>query len=256
MLNYRFTIIAVTIMLVAISYGFYTFGISPYWGLIPFGFFFMMVGLGSYKIEMKFYIDSICEVPNSENKVAITFDDGPNTEFTPRVLDILEQYSAKATFFCIGTNIEKHPEMLKEIDQRGHTIGKHSYSHDIKFDMSSTEIVKEDLKRNEALIEAQIGKNPQLFRPPFGVTNPKIAKAVKQLKLTSIGWNIRTLDTTKDSEDEIFERTASIKAGDIVLLHDTSEKSVKVLERLLKLIHEKGLRSVTIDELANIKGYA
>ncbi|MBL4653100.1 MAG: polysaccharide deacetylase family protein [Flavobacteriales bacterium] len=256
MLNYRSTIVAVAIMLVATSYGFYTFNISVWWGLIPFGFYFLMVGLGSYKIGMKFYIDSICDVPNSENKVAITFDDGPNIEFTPRVLNLLDEHNAKATFFCIGTTIEKHPEMLKEIDKRGHTVGNHSYSHDIKFDMSSVKDVKQDLQKTEALIETQIGKKTLLFRPPFGVTNPKIAKAVKQLKLQSIGWNIRTLDTTKDSEDKIFDRTTNIKAGDIVLLHDTSDKSVKVLARLLKLLGEKGLHSVTIDELTNIKGYA
>ena len=205
---------------------------------------------------MKFFIDSICEVPNSKNKVAITFDDGPNTEFTPKVLDILDEHNAKATFFCIGTNVDKQPDVLKEIDKRGHTIGNHSYSHDIKFDMSPVKVVKEDLMKNESLIESAIGKKPKLFRSPFGVTNPKIAKAVKQLKMASIGWNIRTLDTTSDSENKIFERTKNIKAGDIVLLHDTSDKSLNVLKRLLKSLDEKGLRSVTINELANIEAYA
>ncbi|MBL4625693.1 MAG: polysaccharide deacetylase family protein, partial [Flavobacteriales bacterium] len=170
--TYRSTIIAVAIMLIAISYGFYTFGISPWWGLIPFGFYFSMIGLGSYKIEMNFFIDSMCEVPNSDNKVAITFDDGPNTEFTPRVLDLLDEYNAKATFFCIGTNVEKHADVLKEVDKRGHTIGNHSYSHDVKFDIASVKLVKEDLEKNESLIATAIGKKAVLFRPPFGVTNP------------------------------------------------------------------------------------
>ena len=256
MLNYRSTIAVVAIMLAGISYSFYTFGISPWWGLIPFGYYFAMVGLGSYKIEMKFFLNSICEVPNSKNKVAITFDDGPNAEFTPKVLDILDEHNAKATFFCIGTNVDKQPEVLKEINKRGHTIGNHSYSHDVKFDMSPVHVVKEDLVKNESLIEAEISKKPLHFRPPFGVTNPKIAKAVKQLGMISVGWNIRTLDTTVDSEDKIFDRTKNIKAGDIVLLHDTSDKSINVLKRLLKALDEKGLSSVTINELAKIEAYA
>ena len=254
MLNYRSTIALVAIMLAGISYSFYTFGISPWWGLIPFGYYFAMVGLGSYKIEMKFFIDSICEAPNDKGLVAITFDDGPNAEFTPKVLEIMDEYNAKATFFCI--NVEKQPDVLKEIDKRGHAIGNHSYSHDVKFDMASVKAVKEDLLKNESLINGAIGKKTKLFRPPFGVTNPKIAKGVKQLGLTSIGWNIRTLDTTDDSEDKIIERTKNIKAGDIVLLHDTSDKSINVLRALLKVLNEKELRSVTINELAKIEAYA
>ncbi len=145
--------------------------------------------------------------------------------------------------------------MLQELNKKGHTIGNHSYCHDIKLDMSSVKFVKEDLQKTTDLITEKIGRKPVLFRPPFGVTNPKIAKAIKQLGLTSVGWNIRSLDTTNDTEDIIYNRLVNIKSGDIVLLHDTSEKSVRVLERLLLLLKEKGLQSVTIDKLANTNAY-
>lgn len=189
--------------------------------------------------------------------MAITFDDGPHPEFTPKVLGLLEQYGAKATFFCIGKSIEAHPELFKEILVQGHTIGNHTYSHDHRFGFFKTPIVITELEATNLAIQQLTGVFPKLYRPAFGVTNPRIRRAVAKLKLTVIGWNIRSLDTTKRSKEQVLRRiTTKVSKGDVILLHDTSQKTVEVLEQLLLFLKQQDLESVTIDSLFNIKAYA
>ena len=193
----------------------------------------------------------------NQNWVSITFDDGPNMEYTPTVLALLKKHNAKATFFCIGQQVEKNSKMLEQIIEEGHSVGNHTYSHSKSFGFFSTQKVKDELLRTKALIKDLTGLNMNLFRPAFAVTNPMIEKAIKDLKLQSIGWNVRSLDTTSRSEKTILKRiTSRISKGDIILLHDTSQKTIAVLERLLVFLEEKNLESVTVDRLLNIKAYA
>src|SRR5690606_35805009 len=114
---------------------------------------------------------------------AITFDDGPHPEFTPKVLNLLKKYDAKATFFCIGKHIELYPDIFKSIVEAGHTIGNHTYSHANDFGFFSVEKVISELQQTNAIIKQQIGLDARLYRPAFGVTNPRIKKALKTMKL-------------------------------------------------------------------------
>ena len=192
-----------------------------------------------------------------KNEIALTFDDGPHPEFTPKALDLLKRHHAKATFFCIGQHIENNPELFKRIIAEGHSVGNHTYSHDTSFGFFSTKKVTDELNRTITLVKKMAGKQMNLYRPAFGVTNPMIEKAVKQLGLISIGWNVRSLDTTARNETMVLERiTSKISKGDVVLLHDTSQKSIIVLERLLLFLKEKNLKSVVVDELLQITAYA
>jgi len=193
----------------------------------------------------------------NKNQIAITFDDGPNIEFTPQVLKLLHKYNAKATFFCIGKHIEMYPELFKKIIAQNHTIGNHTFSHTKAFGFLNTRKVISELKQTNAIIQEQTGLEVQLYRPAFGVTNPKIKRAIKTLGLQSIGWNKRSLDTTSLSEKAILNRiTRNLKKGDVILLHDSSIKSIAVLEQLLLFLHEQKIESVTIDSLFEIKAYA
>lgn len=214
--------------------------------------------IGSFHIRWNYHVKAIhANKSIKENKVAITFDDGPHPEFTPKVLGLLEQYGAKATFFCIGKSIEAHPELFKEILVQGHTIGNHTYSHDHRFGFFKTPIVITELEATNLAIQQLTGVFPKLYRPAFGVTNPRIRRAVAKLKLTVIGWNIRSLDTTKRSKEQVLRRiTTKVSKGDVILLHDTSQKTVEVLEQLLLFLKQQDLESVTIDSLFNIKAYA
>lgn len=195
-------------------------------------------------------------VETTENIVAITFDDGPHPIHTAKALSLLKKYDAKATFFCIGKNIEAHPKLFREIIRQGHSVGNHTFSHSNHFGFFGTNRVIEELTRTNELVENLVGLKMALYRPAFGVTNPSIAKAVKLLKLKPIGWNVRSLDTTFRGENQILKRIkARTEKGSIILLHDTSEKSMAVLERLLVFLEERKLKSVTIDQLFQIQAY-
>ncbi len=226
-------------------------------GSVPFVWFWITL-CGSFLIRWDYHFPSLHSNKDiTENKIAITFDDGPNETFTPKVLKLLHDYNAKATFFCIGQQVEKHPEILKKIIDAGHSIGNHTYTHSKAFGFFSLNKVLDELKKSNELIKSLTGLEMKLYRPCFAVTNPKIEKAVKILKLYSIGWNVRSLDTTPRPAPMVLKRiTSKLSKGDVVLLHDTSDKTVAVLEQLLLFLQEKQLQSVPVDQLLNIQPYA
>lgn len=228
------------------------------WYLIIFIIWFLITGLGSWFIRWNYHLKSLHKNNTiRENWVAITFDDGPNPEFTPKVLSLLNQYNAKATFFCIGENAEAYPNLVKELVANGHVIANHTYSHAGSFGFFSSERVEEELNKTTAVLKEISGKEVNLYRPAFGITNPNIKKALIKTGLQSVGWSKRSFDTTKLSEERIFKRiTRNLQKGDVILLHDTSEKSVAVLERLLLFLSKNEMRSVTIDRLFEIEAYA
>jgi len=204
---------------------------------------------GAFDIRLGYFLPVFYRKKTNKKIIAITFDDGP-TEFTPKILDVLQNYNTKATFFCIGKQIEKHPDIFRRIHTEGHQIGNHSYNHSNSFGFFSAEKVKEELQKTDSLIEKIIGKKNHYFRPPFGVTNPHIAKAVKALNHKVIGWDIRSLDTVIEDRNKILNRiTQKIRPGSIILLHDTSEKTLWVLEQLLLTLPHENYQTVTIEKL-------
>lgn len=236
-----------------------TYTAIPNWVFAVLFFVFLLITIcGSFFIQWNYHLTSLHSNKTiDKNQIALTFDDGPNAEFTPIALDLLKEHKAKATFFCIGQHIDNHPELFKRIIAEGHSVGNHTYSHSKSFGFFSTSKAKDELNKTIALVKELTGKQLNLYRPAFGVTNPMIEKAVKELNVISIGWNVRSLDTTKRNEAVILDRiTTKISKGDIVLLHDTSQKSINVLERLLLFLNEKNLKSVTVDELLQIEAYA
>lgn len=215
----------------------------------------LITAFGSFNIGLNYHLDSLNSNPNStKNQVAITFDDSPNATITPKILALLKKYQAKATFFCVGKHMEIQREIILEIVKQGHTIGNHTYSHSPFFGFFNVHKVVTELQRTNAIISDCIHKKPLLYRPVYGVTNPSIKKAVKRLNLTSIGWNVRSLDTVL-SEELALNRIKKTKKGDIILLHDHSDKNLAILEQFLQFLMEQKLTSVTVDELLNVKAY-
>lgn len=232
-------------------------GISPWWGLLPVVIWTVLTVIGSFHIRWGYHLNTKnCNRNTPHSWVSLTFDDGPNPQFTPKVLELLDRYGAKATFFCIGEHVAEHPGLAREIASKGHGLGNHTYTHDTRFGFFGTRRVVQELRAASACIESAIGRKPRLYRPAFGVTNPNIRAAVKQTGLQPIGWSIRSLDTTSRSSEAIFKRLESIQKGDVVLLHDTSAKTVAILERLLLFLQENQLRSVPVDQLLEIEAYA
>ena len=217
-----------------------------------------LTGIGSFHIRWNYYLKGLHRNKTTKNNwVAVTFDDGPHPIFTPQVLRLLRQYDAKATFFCIGREIDRYPEIVREIIAEGHTLGNHTYTHAKGLGFFSTDRIVRELKSTGAAIKHRTGLEPRLYRPAFGVTNPHISRAVALLGLSTIGWSIRSLDTTYRSKKTVLRRiTRHLEQGDIILLHDTSAKTVEVLEQLLLFLQNKKMRSVTVDQLLDIKAYA
>ena len=236
----------------------YSLGISGWVYPILIGFWATLTVIGSFHIRWNYHLESLhCNKTTKNDWVAITFDDGPHPDFTPQVLELLHRYNAKATFFCIGKQVAQHPDMVKEIIAEGHTLGNHTYSHSKTFGFLSTEKVVEELQRTRETIQQLTGLDSILYRPAFGVTNPSIGSAVDQLGIQTIGWSIRSLDTTYRSKKTLLHRiTHRLKRGDIILLHDTSAKTVEVLEQLLLFLQNNNMRSVTVDQLLEIEAYA
>ncbi|RZJ72527.1 polysaccharide deacetylase family protein [Flavobacterium sp.] len=215
-----------------------------------------IVVVGSAWIASNYHVKAFCSNPSEkENRIAITFDDGPS-EFTPKVLELLERFDSNAAFFCIGNNVQSHPDILLKTIQKGHIVGNHSYFHGKDFDWKNTSEVLSELIQTDAAIEKFSGKKPKFFRPPYGVTNPSIANALKVTKHRVIGWNIRSMDGVSKDENAIYERIVKqLKPGAIILMHDTSQITVNVLERLLLTLREKNFTVVSIDKLLRLNAY-
>jgi peptidoglycan/xylan/chitin deacetylase (PgdA/CDA1 family) len=220
---------------------------------------FLWIGInafGSSRISSNYHVKAFCNNPlEKEKKIALTFDDGPS-EFTLEVLELLKKYNAKAAFFCIGKNIEKHPEIVEQIIAQGHLVGNHSYSHSKFFDFYNAGQIQEEIEKTDALLEKLTSKKINFFRPPYGVTTPSIRRALKLTGHKTIGWNIRSLDGGTKNQELILKRiTKRVSPGGIVLLHDTGEHSVLVLEQFLQFLQQNNYPVVSIEELLNLNAY-
>jgi peptidoglycan/xylan/chitin deacetylase (PgdA/CDA1 family) len=215
--------------------------------------FSAVVVWGSFDIGLGYFVNSITHKRTKIKEVALTFDDGP-TEFTPKFLDILKANQVKATFFCIGKQIEKYPETFQRIINEGHTVGNHTLSHSNNTGFLSASKMVEEIEKCDEIISKTGNIKTDLYRPPFGVTNPNIAKAIKKTHKKSIGWNVRSLDTVTEDEKKIYQKvTKGLKKGSIILLHDTSEKTYHVLVDLLLFLKDKKYSTFTIDSITNSK---
>ena len=219
--------------------------------LFCFFLFSSVVIWGSFDIRLQYFVDSILHKKTKKREVSLTFDDGP-TEFTPKFLDLLKENNIKANFFCIGKQIEKYPEIFQRIIAEGHTVGNHTYSHSKNTGFLSTSKMVDEIEKCDDGMMKTGNIKTNLYRPPFGVTNPNIAKAIQKTQKKSIGWNVRSLDTVIDDEKKIYHRiTKNLKPGSIVLLHDTSEKTYNVLVNLLLFLKDKNYSTFTINTFGN-----
>ena len=198
---------------------------------------------GVFDIRMGYFIPVTYHLRGRPTKkVVLTFDDGP-TEFTPLFLDLLNKYQAKAVFFCIGKQIEQYPEILKRIKEEGHIIGNHTYTHIPKNCFASATTFAEEIRKTDEILQ-KFQIETTYFRPPYGITNPHIAKAIKKCGKKVIGWDIRSLDTIIKEETRLQSRVLSkLTNGNIILMHDTSERTYYLLEKVLKYLKENNYQT-------------
>lgn len=235
-------------------------------GLPVHGWYYLIITLltllaviyGSSNIGSDFHFRVICKSENTSKKqIAISFDDGVDPAQTPLILDILANHKIRASFFCIGKNCIGNEILVRRIVDEGHIIGNHTYSHSNWFDCYGFKRMLKEIKKTDQILEHIIGKKPFFFRPPYGVTNPALKKALEMSGHLPIGWSIRSLDTQqKRSSSDLFHRvTTRLQAGDIILFHDRVKAIPEVLEKLIKFGTENGYTFVTIEKLINLSAY-
>ncbi|MEM9696470.1 MAG: polysaccharide deacetylase family protein [Myxococcota bacterium] len=190
------------------------------------GIYLLLLVLGVVFSHWSMFADVVTEGPEGGAGVALTFDDGPDPETTPQVLDALDAAGAQATFFVIGEKAERHPELIRNIAARGHTVGIHSYHHSYWLTLRSPWFVKRELERCLAVLRPLLDEPPRLFRAPIGHVSPAMGREAKELGLYVIGWTIKGRDgLARTKAEEVVKRISPhLRDGAIVLLHDAAER--------------------------------
>ncbi|MBU0474250.1 MAG: polysaccharide deacetylase family protein [Bacteroidetes bacterium] len=186
------------------------------------------------KIFHKLFPKTIWE--SKVDKILFTFDDGPNPETTPKILDKLKEHSIKAIFFCVGENVERYPELSKQIIRDGHLIGNHTISHqNINF---FNRTANSSIIKCSEIIEKTVGVKPKYFRPPHGRIGLRTETLMKRNNLTNVMWSLLTYDYKSDFNIVIFAVDKYLNKNSIIVLHD-SLKSQAIIEKSIDYIIEK-----------------
>ena len=203
----------------------------------------------------------IYKVKTNEKLIALTFDDGPHPEFTIKLLDLFKEKGIKATFFVMGSNIEKHKKIVKKMIAEGHELGNHSYSHkNLIFKKKS--MIREEIEKTDSLLRELGVKSDIHFRPPFGRLIFTASSVLGALNKKVIMWNVPTKDYKENDKNVILNRVYKrIKPGSIIVLHDSGvERPGKKIDRqatidavkvIIDELPKKGYKFRTVSELIN-----
>jgi peptidoglycan-N-acetylglucosamine deacetylase len=190
-------------------------------------------------------------------QVALSFDDGPHPDYTPRIAEVLAKGRAQATFFCIGELAEKHPEVARALVSAGHELGNHTWSHNTFKHLFSAAALTDDLRRCQTLLTS-LGTAPRWYRPAVGIRNPPVHAAARALGLEVVMWSGAARDGAWMFDEARALRLArQAQAGDILVLHDglrgtrakVRETTIRFLPTLLEALHARGLQPVTVSQL-------
>lgn len=196
----------------------------------------------------------------SKSHVSLTFDDGPDWKYTPKILDILKRSKIKASFFLVGKRAEKYPDIVRRIFEEGHDIGNHTYSHPIG-PIFNYRIIEREINVTDKIIVGITGHRPRLFRPtwsPWHINYKRMWNIAKSLGYFSVGWSVSSIDwlgVKKVIKHKVLSR--DINHGDIILFHDGAEKAlfpkreatVRVLPEILRTLHKRNILTFKLSEL-------
>ncbi|WP_397536505.1 polysaccharide deacetylase family protein [Rummeliibacillus pycnus] len=192
------------------------------------------------------------DIQTEEKVIALTFDDGPDPRYTPEILDLLEKYDAKATFFVLGRSAEKYPKIIERAYDEGHELANHTYSHPFK---ARGKKLVDELKKTNDIIQGITGYSPVLFRPVGGIyTDEMINTAQKSgFKVVIWSWHLDTQDWKSPGVRKIVRKVLKgTTPGDVILFHDgggNRTQTIKALEQILPVLQKQGYKFVTISEL-------
>lgn len=216
--------------------------------------FLLVIGIflsGVLAPEMATLADAQAEVPVTEKYVALTFDDGPREDTTTRLLDGLRDRGAKATFFLVGKQIAPNADLVLRMKAEGHQVGNHTWDHS-KLQGISSSVVSEEIAKTDSELRKLLGNDDYWVRPPFG----KIDQAQKKLfTVPLVKWSVDPWDwKLKNVNKDIAAVMKQVKAGDIILMHDTVPESVDAALQIIDLLQAKGYVFVTVKELLEKSG--
>ncbi len=227
--------------------------------LITVSFFYVKVSSFENK-GRKHYEEAgqiLWEIKTDEKIIALTFDDGPHRKYTAEILDVLEQHNAKATFFIVGQNGEKNPELLSRMYEEGHELANHTFTHPLKTNVAN---LMKEIQQTDEVIVGITGYQPTLFRPVEGQYTDAMIEAIAKegYKVVMWSWHLDTLDWKSPGVHRIVNTVLKgVKAGNIVLFHDgggNRAQTVKALEQILPKLEKQGYQFVTVSELMEIQG--
>jgi peptidoglycan/xylan/chitin deacetylase (PgdA/CDA1 family) len=224
--------------------------------LLPLGVFLLLCIAAPFFPGFGFFLPIVSKGPSDKAAVALTFDDGPDPQSTPLLLDLLDRYRAAATFFITGQNAERYPDLVRDILARGHAIGNHSYSHDNFVMCKSHRTLVREINAAQQLFR-RFGVVPLAFRPPVGITSPRLPRALDETGLFIVNFSRRAGDMGNRRVKHLAERILKrLRWGDIVMLHDIYPKKEDLtacwreqIETVLAGIRQKGLAVVPLTTL-------
>jgi peptidoglycan/xylan/chitin deacetylase (PgdA/CDA1 family) len=233
-------------------------GVVPLWlALAACAAYLGLTVAGVLVPQLEMFGDVVSRGDPTTRGVALTFDDGPDPISTRRILEILRGAGVTATFFVVGEKAERHPEVIREIVEQGHSIGVHGYTHDRMYAFLPPRAVAEDIQRVVRVVKQASGATPRWFRPPVGQVSPRTSAGARRAGLPIVAWSARGLDGIAGAEAASVARRIErrLEAGAIVLLHDASERDDRepvaplALPRVLSAIEARALRVVALGEL-------
>lgn len=237
------------------------FGLSAFTLGIPAAAFLALFTDGVARPGSSILYPTVARGPRNRRRVALTFDDGPDPEVTPAVLDALAQHGERATFFSIGRSLEEHPQLARRLVAEGHELGNHSWRHSRWQNLFGTGEHAREIERGEQAIAAVTGSQTRpLYRPPIGLKSPQLARVAYRQQLTLVAWSLHSHDTRSTNPERVAQRVLKkIQPGDIVLMHDGHDRQgrhrpvcAQAVPPILQGLREKSLLCVTVSELLNL----
>jgi peptidoglycan-N-acetylglucosamine deacetylase len=214
--------------------------------------YLLICGIGTVSIRMQFYAPAVCRGETGTMRVALTFDDGPDPEATPKLLDLLGREKIPATFFCIGKNVDAHPQIAARIAAEGHLLENHTYRHPWWISCLLGRGLSDEMTRTQEAIQKAAGITPRYMRSPVGLTSPFFPRVLRRLGLTLVGWDVRTFDTAGSTPEVIDRISRNTRDGSIILLHDggsSPQRIVEIVSAAITDLRSRGFGFERLDRL-------
>ncbi len=247
---------AARIGLIAILFFLLAAPFSLFWSTLPLLLFIATCFIAPFLPGFSFFLPIVSRGPSNKQAVAITFDDGPNPVTTPALLGLLTKHKISATFYVTGSHAEQHPALVQKMVSLGHTIGNHSYSHDNFIMLKRSAVLKREIEKTQDVL-SRLEVYPLTFRPPVGITNPKLGHILKKMKLYAVNFSCRAGDMGNRKIRHLSKKILRrLRSGDIIMLHDTPPRKggmttfwLNEIDRLLSEIRKKNLEIIPLATL-------